>query len=463
MRRRSAWRSAAARVVSCSGGAPFRRAAMVQALEPRVHLAFSVDGTVGNDQISINVVGPLVTVTVNGVPTSELDALVSEIVVNGLGGDDTIRVGLNTDNAISVFGNEGDDTILVSDNSGWLSSLGSPTLNIWITGGAGADLVELNDSARNEAATHSVQPLGPDSAKVTATDITTAPLAPAINVSEIEALHLRGGGGDDVLRVEADIPGVDLSLDGGEGDDSFEIAGDGGPSARPVRIDDGGGLDDVSIYSGGVNAVLAGDQRLDFIRVDTGSLLQLASGAPGDRPVTTRALLLFGSGTLDVARQSVLIDYTGTSPLASIRQRLTSGYNFGAWNGTGITSSAAAATPSGSVGYADATELFTTFPAVFAGVPIDGTTLIIRHTISGDADLDRTVSLGDFSRLASNYNQLSTWAGGDFNFDNATGIADFSLLAGNYNLTLPVVRSGSALQGLWLRLAGLAQSEAGGE
>jgi hypothetical protein len=436
---------------------------MVQALESRVHLAFSVDGTVGNDQISINVVGPLVTVTVNGVPTSELDALVSEIVVNGLGGDDTIRVGLNTDNAINVFGDEGDDTILVSDNSGWLSSLGSPTLNVWITGGTGADLVELNDSGRTEAATHSVQPLGPESAKVTATDITAAPLAPAINVSEIEALHLRGGGGDDVLRVEADIPGVDLSLDGGEGDDSFEIAGDGGPSARPVRIDDGGGLDDISISSGGVNAVLAGDQRLDFIRVDTGSLLQLASSTPGDRPLTTRALLLFGSGTLDVARQTVLIDYTGTSPLASIRQRLTSGYNSGAWNGTGINSSAAATTPSGSVGYADATELFTTFPAVFAGVPIDGTTLIIRHTISGDADLDRTVSLGDFSRLASNFNQLSTWASGDFNFDNATGIADFSLLAGNYNLTLPVVRTESALQSLWLQLAELARSEAGGE
>lgn len=433
--------------------------ATVQPLERRALLSMTVDGTVGNDQINVYVVGPLVTVTVNGVPTSELDAIVAEIVINGAGGNDTVRIGRNTDNAISIFGGDGDDLILVSDSSGLLSSLGGPDLNIAISGDAGDDRVVLNDSARLEAAVHSVVPVATNAARVSVTDGASSPLAPTINLAAIEHLQVRAGGGDDVLRVVEDVPRVDIALDGGEGDDSFEILGDGGSDEFPVVLSGGGGLDDFSVFAGGVEAALAGAQEADFIRVDAGSRLRLAPAAGGsDETVTTRALTLFGTGTLDLDRGTLLLDYAGPSPAASVRQRLGTGYNLGTWTGTGITSSAAAATPHGAVGMAEATELFAAFPAVFAGVPIDGSTLILRYTISGDADLSRHVDIADFARLATNFNRAASWAGGDFDFDDVAGISDFSLLAGNFNKSAATAVAGSrgapggASRGVWERI-----------
>lgn len=55
----------------------------------------------------------------------------------------------------------------------------------------------------------------------------------------------------------------------------------------------------------------------------------------------------------------------------------------------------------------------------------------------GDANIDGTVNIADFSILASHYGQASgaVWETGDFTYDNAVGIGDFSLLAANYNTT----------------------------
>jgi len=55
--------------------------------------------------------------------------------------------------------------------------------------------------------------------------------------------------------------------------------------------------------------------------------------------------------------------------------------------------------------------------------------------LPGDANFDGTVNIGDFSRLAVNFNQGGMWWGkGDFDFDGTVNIADFALLAGNFNL-----------------------------
>ena len=74
----------------------------------------------------------------------------------------------------------------------------------------------------------------------------------------------------------------------------------------------------------------------------------------------------------------------------------------------------------------------------------------------GDANLDATVSIGDFSLLAANFNQPAGWAGGNFNGDANVSIGDFALLAANFNQSGPVasmtarsVPEPAGLLGLW--------------
>ncbi|MCS7033369.1 MAG: hypothetical protein NZ561_05155, partial [Phycisphaerae bacterium] len=51
----------------------------------------------------------------------------------------------------------------------------------------------------------------------------------------------------------------------------------------------------------------------------------------------------------------------------------------------------------------------------------------------GDANLDRTINLTDFSLLAANFNLAGGWSSGNFNGSGGIDLGDFALLAANYN------------------------------
>ena len=147
----------------------------------------------------------------------------------------------------------------------------------------------------------------------------------------------------------------------------------------------------------------------------------------------TSALTIAPDAFLDVADNGLIIDYSGSSPLTSIRTWLTSGYAGGAWNGNGIRSSTAAATPNRALGYAESAALFSSFPATFLGQQVDNTAVLVRYTRYGDADLSGNVNLNDFNRLATSFGQGNTaWSQGNFNYDNNTNLNDFNLLASNF-------------------------------
>jgi hypothetical protein len=143
--------------------------------------------------------------------------------------------------------------------------------------------------------------------------------------------------------------------------------------------------------------------------------------------------------TLDLRQGTLLLDYTGdNSPIATIGALITSGYNNGTWTGAGIRSSNAAALPaSRAVGFAEATDLFSTFPAIFSGMLVDNTTVLARYTIAGDATLDRVVGLADFNKLASNFGGANKrWSQGNFNFDTVVNLNDFNRLASNFGTSI---------------------------
>jgi GH25 family lysozyme M1 (1,4-beta-N-acetylmuramidase) len=136
----------------------------------------------------------------------------------------------------------------------------------------------------------------------------------------------------------------------------------------------------------------------------TGSVT-IASGGGSIGTSKVPLLSLSSSGRFDVTNHDLVLDYATTSPINTVRGYLSVSYNGGAWTGVGLTSSAAAASVGSAhrtaLGYAEATDLFGAFPATFSGQSVDNTSVLIRYTAAGDANLDGTVDLSDFTFLAA--------------------------------------------------------------
>jgi hypothetical protein len=135
----------------------------------------------------------------------------------------------------------------------------------------------------------------------------------------------------------------------------------------------------------------------------------------------------------DLANNAMVIDYAASSPIETVRAQIQSGFAGGKWSGNGISSSLADATYYG-LGYGEASALGSV-PVIFGSV--DDTSLLIRYTRYGDANLDGTVNLTDFNALAANFGILSggLWTQGDFNYDGKVNLADFNKMASNFGLT----------------------------
>ena len=85
------------------------------------------------------------------------------------------------------------------------------------------------------------------------------------------------------------------------------------------------------------------------------------------------------------------------------------------------------------VGYAEASSL-PVVPAIFGSV--DDTSVLVRYTRYGDANLDGLVNLDDFNRLAGNFGSTSAlWSEGDFTYDGRVNLDDFNRLAGGFGLS----------------------------
>jgi hypothetical protein len=133
---------------------------------------------------------------------------------------------------------------------------------------------------------------------------------------------------------------------------------------------------------------------------------------------------------LDLGNNSMIVDYTGSSPLATIRTYLQAGYAGGAWNGAGGINSSAANAGTFALGSADNHALNL---GSFAGLPITADDVLIKFTYYGDANLDGKVNAADLGALAMHWQQAGTvWTGGDFNYDGMVDITDLYLLAHNW-------------------------------
>ncbi len=318
-------------------------------------------------------------------------------------------------------GGGGNDTFNVGDGLWDFGVIGI----LAVDGGAGSDSLLIDD----------MDDTGADNYALNATVATknTAFTGP-ISYTTIESLELAANGDANVITVTNTFDG-DVEVRGRGGADQIIVA-ETFPG-RAVVVEDGPDLDQVQINANGVGTAaveFTTSQDLASLTIGTGGSATLTPG--GNKVINTQTVSMTGSAVLDLTDNDMIIDYTGASPINGIIAILIGAYNGGAWNGPGIHSSVAAAGTSTAIGYAEASSLFTVFPATFAGQSVDNTSVVLKYTFNGDSDLSGNVNLADFNRLAANFGQSPRqWIHGNSNFDSAVNLADFNKLAANFGST----------------------------
>jgi hypothetical protein len=217
-----------------------------------------------------------------------------------------------------------------------------------------------------------------------------------------------------------------IGMDGGPaGRDAYELHG-GSVTSQSARIAHSGTLlqSAGTFHTGALT--LTGAGRIDLL----GGTFRVSSIAMNP-----------SESTIDLNDRQLLVDYAGATPLNLIRQRVQGGYAGGGWDGTGITSSVAAATAGSAVGYGEASALLGLSGAQTAawyGHTVDATSVLVRYTLAGDATLDGLVDFNDLVALAQNYETANkVWTEGDFTYDGAVDFNDLVKLAQNYDGALP--------------------------
>jgi hypothetical protein len=195
----------------------------------------------------------------------------------------------------------------------------------------------------------------------------------------------------------------------------------------------------------------AAGQHLAALNVGAGATATVTAG--GAKNLVTVALTIAGGGTptgrLDLTNNAAIIDYTGTSPAATVRAQILAGRGGAgvgaAWTGQGITSSAAAAAnaaqaESRSVAYAENASLPLGALTTFRGQPVDSTSILIAFTRTGDANLDGLVNDNDVTIVGASYAPGvagASWATGDFDYNGFVDDDDVTLLGAFYDPSAP--------------------------
>jgi hypothetical protein len=198
--------------------------------------------------------------------------------------------------------------------------------------------------------------------------------------------------------------------------------------SSPVTAATGAGL-----AKFGTGTLEVGGVRADSLAVHEGKVVVTANGSSAAAS-RLNTLTIASGATLDLNDNALVVDYAGTSPLRTIRDLLAIGYDGGAWDGTGITSSTAV-TDGMTIGYIEAS--FKGWTAV-DGISLDSTAVVLRYWIAGDANMDGIVNQTDQNAVTGHWQQTDqVWTTGDFNYDGIVNQLDLNIVTANWQATMP--------------------------
>ena len=239
------------------------------------------------------------------------------------------------------------------------------------------------------------------------------------------------GGGINVIDGAHTIS-APLTLNG---DTRFAVSGSGTLTVTSQMTAAAG----AAVTKDGAGTLAVRNVRAAGLTVNEGVVKILNNG--GADGVSVVNSLVFPAGQLDLTDNALVVEYADPfSPLADVRTAVVSGYGGGNWTGNGIISSTAAADPTRAVGYGEASSVLGPAGGTFVGQAVDGTAVLVRLTLKGDANLDGVVGFPDLVALAQNYNTLTgdvPWNRGDFTHDGNVDFTDLVALAQNYGAALP--------------------------
>jgi autotransporter-associated beta strand protein len=186
--------------------------------------------------------------------------------------------------------------------------------------------------------------------------------------------------------------------------------------------------------------------RVASVQVKAGGVARVANTpTPGQRTVVTKALSIAGDGQVDVGNGRIVVDYDGAaSSFSDVAALVKKGLNVGGprWQGAGgIVSGLAGDDATLGVGYGEAAAVLRITgnqTKAFGGATVDATSVLIRFTRLGDANLDGVVSFEDLQRLELGFGGAGGWTDGDFNYDGVVNRADLAIVEDNMGLKAPL-------------------------
>jgi autotransporter-associated beta strand protein len=203
-----------------------------------------------------------------------------------------------------------------------------------------------------------------------------------------------------------------------------------------------------AFFDGGVSTFGNNLTVNNFVRYNGGSLavtgtlsmsggsLQVAAGA--QRLLKVGNVVTSAGGRVDLNDSDMVAT---ASNYATINGLVALARNGGAWNGAGITSTAAKNNPvhATTLGVLTGSQYLSTGAATFNGHNVVASNVLVKYTYYGDTDFNGLINFDDYAHLDAGFNTGGTdWFHGDFDNNSTVNFDDYALIDLAFN-----VQSGS--------------------
>jgi hypothetical protein len=184
-----------------------------------------------------------------------------------------------------------------------------------------------------------------------------------------------------------------------------------------------------ALYKAGAGTLVANYVSVGTLSIEAGTISIAQDGT--STGLSTIGTLAFATGTtLDLVNNDLIVRNSSYSTIAS---KIASARNGGAWNGSGLTSSAApgVATLTTTLGTMTGSEYRSVYGliATFDGAAVAAGDVLVKYTYYGDTDLNGVVNYDDYARTDTGFNNgRSGWMNGDFDYNGVVNFDDYSLI-----------------------------------